>query len=139
MLAGERFSDDPRCVDPVIAAYLRALNDRLDHVERQCLLPYAARAVGTRGSRAARRARVRECLEFAGVRHPLTARVRFALFMGLRWGLRLNRGAGEYAARRAVADGRTEGAFLLLDRLTGDDPGHVGPAAVGEVAVLVTG
>ena len=136
MLAGERFSDDPRCVDPVIAAYLRALNDRLDHVERQWLLPYAARAVGTRGSRATRRARVRECLDFAGVRHPLTARVRFALLMGLRWGLRLNRGAGEYAARHAVAGGRTEGAFLLLDRLIGDDPGLMTPVAVDEAAVL---
>ena len=48
MLAGERFTDKPRCVDPVLAAFLRAFNDRLDHFDRQRLLPYASRAVGTR-------------------------------------------------------------------------------------------
>lgn len=119
MLAGEPFSDHPGCVDPVVAAYLRALNDRLDHLERQRLLPYAARVVGTRGDRALRRARRRECLAFTGLRPGPGARMRLALLLGVRWALRPDRGAGEYAARRAIADGRVEDAFRLLDRLVG--------------------
>ena len=37
MLAGEPFSDRPRCVDPVIAAFLRTYNDGLDDSRRQDL------------------------------------------------------------------------------------------------------
>jgi hypothetical protein len=47
MLAGEPFGDHPRSVCPVIAAYLRSLNDMADNRRRQRLLPYAAAAVGT--------------------------------------------------------------------------------------------
>ena len=53
VIAGEPFSDHPRCVCKVIAAFLRSWNDRASHSARQRLLPYAERVVG---SRAARRA-----------------------------------------------------------------------------------
>src|SRR3954454_13886856 len=49
MLAGEEFTDRPKCADPVIASFLRAFNDRLDTRQRQRLRPYAAAVVGTRG------------------------------------------------------------------------------------------
>ncbi len=61
MLAGERFSDRPRSVDPVIAALLRAINDRLDDQRRRLLYPYAAAAVGTSGPEAVRLARLHRC------------------------------------------------------------------------------
>jgi hypothetical protein len=47
MLAGECFSDRPRAVCPVIAAFLRAYNDALDDDRRQDLYPVASAVVGT--------------------------------------------------------------------------------------------
>ncbi len=55
MLAGERFSDSPRAVCPVLATVLRGYNDGIDDVRRQHLYRYAAAAVGTRDRRARRR------------------------------------------------------------------------------------
>ena len=64
MLAGERFSDKPRSVSPVILGFLRTYNDCLDEDRRQDLYPYAARIVGTRGCRAVERSRARHCAEW---------------------------------------------------------------------------
>lgn len=52
MLAGERFSDRPRSVCPVVGALLRAYNDALDNRRRQQLRGFAAGCVGTRGDHA---------------------------------------------------------------------------------------
>ena len=49
-VAGEPFSDHPRCASPVVGAFLRAWNDRLDDETRQRLTPYVVRLVGTAGS-----------------------------------------------------------------------------------------
>jgi hypothetical protein len=67
-LAGERFSDHPRSVSPVIAGLLRQYNDAVDDQRRQALIPYAALAVGTRSSKEAERARARRCVEWAAER-----------------------------------------------------------------------
>lgn len=40
-------SDSPACTCPVIAAYVRSLNDRLPDLQRPRLLPYLPRLVGT--------------------------------------------------------------------------------------------
>jgi hypothetical protein len=48
ILAEEDFSDRPRCVCKVIAAFLRSWNDRSSHAERQRLLPYAKRVIGSK-------------------------------------------------------------------------------------------
>ncbi|HEY7078023.1 MAG TPA: hypothetical protein VH418_21745 [Solirubrobacteraceae bacterium] len=61
VLAGERFSDHPQSVCPVIGALLRGYNDLTDHEHRQALIPYAAQVVGTTGSAAVRRARAERC------------------------------------------------------------------------------
>ena len=50
-LAGEKWSDSPICASPVIAAYGRALNDRLPDELRPHLTPYIPRLIGTRASR----------------------------------------------------------------------------------------
>jgi hypothetical protein len=47
MLAGERFSDRPRAVCPIIAAFLRSYNDAVDDDRRQDLFPIASAVVGT--------------------------------------------------------------------------------------------
>lgn len=62
MLAGEPFSDQPLCVCPVIAAFLRTYNDAIDDGRRQDLYRYAAIAIGTRGSRSIQQERIERCL-----------------------------------------------------------------------------
>lgn len=142
MLAGERFTDRPRCADPVVAAFLRAFNDRLDQRERQRLLPYAAMVVGTRGSRRATAARRRRCLRFAcGREHagPLV-RVRIAALVGLRHAARVRTGAPEWAAREVIARGDADAGFRLLEALLGSEPPAlalpVAPAAQERVPAL---
>ena len=44
-------------------------------------------------------------------------RVRIAIFCGLGAAVRPNEGAGDYAARVAMAEGDADGAFELLDTL----------------------
>ncbi len=68
MLAGERFSDHPRTVSPVIAAFLRGYNDLLDDRRRQDLRRYATEAVGTAAPEAVERARARRLLQWADER-----------------------------------------------------------------------
>ena len=46
LLAGERFSDAPACVDGELAAVLRHANDRLRAADRSRLLPLLGRAIG---------------------------------------------------------------------------------------------
>jgi hypothetical protein len=68
MLAGERFSDRPSSVSPAIASFMRGYNDLLEDDRRQDLLPYAASVVGTAGSDALERARMRRLVEWADER-----------------------------------------------------------------------
>ena len=127
MLAGETFSDRPRCVDRVIGAFLRGWNDRAGYADRQRLYPYAQRVVGTGGYRRISRIRRDRCLAWAGAdldRGPLGRawarvgmRARIAWSIGLWPAVRLRDGAGAYAARRCFARGGGEEAFALLDEL----------------------
>ncbi len=71
LLAGERFSDHPRAVCPVIAAFLRTYNDRLDDGNRQELYRYAAMVVGTAAGHRVRRERERMLMRWASP-EPLT-------------------------------------------------------------------
>ena len=133
LLAREEFSDRPGCVCPVIGAFLRGWNDRAPYAERQRLSPYAQRIVGSRGGGRVTRERRDICLQWAGadldhgaVRRLWSragARVRIAIFCGLDAAVRLNEGAGDYAARVAMAKGDAEGAFELLETLlaTGEE------------------
>lgn len=66
MLAGERFSDHPVSVCPVIGAILRAYNDDVDEPRRHDLYRYAAESVGTRGSYKLQRQRAELVLAWAG-------------------------------------------------------------------------
>lgn len=67
-LAGERFSDHPRSVSPVIGALLRQYNDSVNDERRQALIPYAALVVGTRGSGEAERERALRCVRWVAER-----------------------------------------------------------------------
>ncbi|MEA2295924.1 MAG: hypothetical protein QOE86_3563 [Solirubrobacteraceae bacterium] len=131
--AGEPFTDRPRCVDPVIAAFLRAFNDRLDPRTRESLRPYAAAVVGTRGDHRVTRARRARCLRFASAsRFP---RLRVALLVGIVPAVRLTEGAAEWAAREAIIRGGEHG-FALLDALLADGDVPSPRALVLEAAPL---
>src|SRR4051794_7698020 len=63
MLAGEPFTDEPGCVCPVLAAVLRASNDRFDDAARQRLYRYASAAVDSRGDQAIVERRIAVCVD----------------------------------------------------------------------------
>jgi hypothetical protein len=80
MLAGERFSDRPRCVCPVIGALLRGYNDVLPNARRQDLYRYAADCVSTRGDHRVQLERANRALAWAQARHEPNGNWRW-----LRW------------------------------------------------------
>ncbi|SEH10213.1 hypothetical protein [Thermoleophilum album] len=98
MLAGERFSDKPRAVCPVIGAFLRTYNDLLADEPRQDLYPYAARVVGTNRGKQAERVRARMCWQFA---RSLPASGLFRMPV-LAWGRRRREAIAQRAAMAAA-------------------------------------
>jgi hypothetical protein len=134
VIAGEGFTDRPRCVCDVIGAFLRSWNDRSSHAERQLLRPYAKRIVGSRARRSVTRRRRDVCLTWAGA--DLTGnwasramgRLRMRLVIlalyGPRPALRLSEGAGELAARVVFARYGIEAGLRVIDALlqVGSEP-----------------
>jgi hypothetical protein len=49
LLAGERWSDSPRCTHPVLAAVARCVNDEMSTPRRQNLVPFAPELIGLHG------------------------------------------------------------------------------------------
>lgn len=120
MLAGERFSDHPQCVSPVVAAFVRVYNDLIDDRRRYDLYAYAAAAVGTRTSRRIEAARAKRCLEW--FKEHLGERGRSEV-RALDWGPltpRKRELIAERAARYAASSrSRHDAALRLLDALIG--------------------
>jgi hypothetical protein len=50
-VAGEPWTDHPKCASPVIGAFLRSWNDAMNDDDRQMLLPLIPRLVGTASTR----------------------------------------------------------------------------------------
>ena len=46
-VADERWSDNPKCVSPVIGSFMRSWNDCLNDEDRQRLKPYIEKVIGT--------------------------------------------------------------------------------------------
>jgi len=132
MLAGEPFSDHPRSVCPVIAAFLRSYNDHVDPARRQDLYPYAASAVGTRADAVIERRRARMCIQWARAaceRPPRRVRVLHRIFRCQ--GPDVD---GVYAARAAAACRDRERAhrhaLAFLDELLAADAASATAAGV---------
>jgi hypothetical protein len=129
MLAGERFSDRPRTVCPVIGAFLRTYNDALDDQRRQDLYRYAADAVGTLRDAGLERRRAERCVDFTAEMAPGS---KFAL---RRWCSRRRlAAAGELAARaatRSLDDRRHARTLRFVQELIalGSSAGPLSPAA----------
>jgi hypothetical protein len=83
MLAGERFSDRPASVCPIIGGLLRVYNDNLDDERRGDLYRYAAEAVGTRGEFGLQLRRAK--LAIAWARASREVRTRRRLKLGGSW------------------------------------------------------
>jgi hypothetical protein len=116
MLAGERFTDHPGTVSPVIAAFLRAYNDLVDDARRQDLYSYASECVGTRSSRQLEARRVEACRDWLDERMSLARRVRWIAMFGLA-GRRQEVIAGQAASHAAASSSRHAEALALLDLL----------------------
>ncbi len=65
MLAGERYSDRPKCLCPALAAFVRGYNDGLDDHHRQDLLALAPDLVDTRCGEAVTTARGEALVQLA--------------------------------------------------------------------------
>jgi hypothetical protein len=119
MLAGERFSDRPRSVSPVIAAFLRGYNDLVDDRRRQDLIRYASEAVGTAASEEVECARATRLVEWADERWGQGARPGVLGTFGSFWARRLPPtdpdSAGVYAIRSIHrGTGRVHGEVLAV-------------------------
>jgi hypothetical protein len=129
MLAGERFSDRPRSVSPVIAAFLRGYNDLVDDRSRQDLIRYASEAVGTAASEAVELARAKRVVEWADVRWGHRPRPRVLGSFGALWPRRVPpadpESAGIYAIRSIHRGERRvhRDVLALVDELIAMDDG----------------
>jgi hypothetical protein len=136
MLAGERFSDHPQSVCPVIGSFLRAYNDALDDRRRQDLYAYAARVVGSRASHdieLARRRRVAEWMAQVRTRR-MTMRLLPGPLRALIQQRPPNGALGTHAvhAIRHHTDETHASALALVDELiTLETPQQVDEAATG--------
>ena len=127
LMAEEKFSDRPRCVCAVIAAFLRDWNDRSGHAQRQHLRPYAKRVIGSRSHRSVTHRRRDVCLIWSGANlsgnwasraiRRTAMRLRILALVGVRPALRLNEGAGQLAARVVFSQYDSETGLMLVDEL----------------------
>jgi len=121
MLAGERFTDQPRSVCRVIAAYLRAYNDGADDHQRQQLYGVAARVVGTRDGWEVERRRAERCVELMVELHAGQPRLRRWLRPSPQVSLHDGglEAAGVQLARMLLRqrDGTPERALAIVDEL----------------------
>jgi hypothetical protein len=129
LLAGEPFTDHPRCVDPELAAVLRGANDTLSDADRPLLVPLLGRTIGlAAGSpparvswRAPAEARRRQAAQRARYRET-TARLQWAVAVRFTTAL----GLTGPAASRLWEEWDRELSWLFWD-LLGAPPPPAGP------------
>jgi hypothetical protein len=137
MLADEPFSDEPRCVCPVIAEFLRTYNDQVDDARRQDLYAYAALVVDTRHSHASERRRADLCLDW-WLEESSARRVQVRRFL---WMLPLSSAARDIeiahrTARWAAASpGRHAEALRLIETMAGAAPMRIDAATDADAPV----
>jgi hypothetical protein len=132
MLAGEKFSDEPRCVCPVIAEFLRTYNDQVDDARRQDLFAYAALVVDTRDDMRAERRRANICLDtWLTESSPKRRQLRRALWMLSPSFATRDVEIAHRAARWAAASpSRHRWALDVVEAMAGREPVRVEPLPV---------
>jgi len=127
MLAAEPFTDEPRCVCPVIAEFMRTYNDEVDDVRRQDLFAYASLVVNTRRDHISERRRANMCLDWwlAGSA-PQRMRLRRILWMLPPSSAVRDIEIAHRAARWAAASpARHADALRLIEALAGAKPTQI--------------
>src|SRR4051812_7528092 len=134
MLAAEPFTDEPRCVCPVIAEFLRTYNDEADDARRQDLLAYASLVVDTRDDFRTERRRANLCLDrWFAASPPRRMRLRRFLWMLPPSSAMRDIEIAHRAARWAAASpDRHEWALRLVEELAGRSPLRVDVKAAAE-------
>jgi hypothetical protein len=133
MLAAEPFSDEPNCVCPVIAEFLRTYNDSVDHERRQDLYAYASLVVETREGPAAERRRAKLCLDW-----QTRAAGRRGTLRRLVWMVPLSFAAGDIeiahrtARWAAASSSRHADALRLVEEMVGRTPVRMAAEPVPE-------
>jgi len=124
MLAAEPFTDEPRCVCPVIAEFLRTYNDEVDDRRRQDLLAYASLVVNTRGNHAIERRRANLCLDWwlAASRPRRMELRRFIWMLPPNSAIRDIEIARRAASWAAASPARHADALRLVEAMAGNAP-----------------
>jgi hypothetical protein len=137
MLAAEPFSDEPRCVCPVIAEFLRTYNDQVDDKRRQDLYEYASLVVGTRDV-SRERARANMCLDWwlAGSSARRFQLKRFLWMLPPSSAARDIEVAHRTARWAAASPARHTDALKLVEALAGRSPVRIGAGAPQPTPVL---
>ena len=133
MLAGEDFTDEPGCVCPVVAEFLRTYNDAVDFERRQDLFSVASLVVGTRDGVTGERGRANAILDWwltsAGV--PKVSLRRLLWMLPPRLAARDQEIAHRAARWAAASPSRHRATLSLIERLVGSAPLQA-PEAVAE-------
>jgi hypothetical protein len=143
MLAAEPFTDEPRCVCPVIAEFLRTYNDNVDDARRQDLFAYASLVVDTRTDARSERRRANICLDWwLAAAPPRLTRLRRLLWMLAPISATRDIEIAHRAARWAAASPSLhEDALRLVETLSGHSPVRIdaapAPAEAAAPPVLV--
>jgi hypothetical protein len=134
MLADEPFSDEPRCVCPVIAEFLRTYNDQVDDDRRQDLWAYAALVVDTKEDARVERDRANVCLDWwLQTSSPRRRKLRRFLWMLPPGTAARDIEIAHRTARWAAASrGRHAPALELVELLAGRKPLRIEAAARGD-------
>jgi hypothetical protein len=133
LLAGEAFTDEPRCVDADLALVMRVANDRLSDADRPRLVPLLGRAIGlcverpVRGTgRGAWRLHLRRMARYrdltAQLRRAVSGRFMAAVHVPPTSATRLLYGDGEYCASLfwdLLDDPAPDATDSAVDRLVG--------------------
>jgi hypothetical protein len=132
MLAAEPFSDEPVCVCPVIAEFLRTYNDEVDDGRRQDLYPYASMVVGTRDNPSTERRRANKLADWwlkgRAPRAQYLFRVLWRLVPSSAWrDIEIAHRAGRWAARHRE---RHPEALVLVEQMSGHEHLHVDDVVV---------
>lgn len=124
MLAAEPFSDEPQCVCPVIAEFLRTYNDQVDDARRQDLYGYASLVVDTRGRVRDERRRANLCLDWwLAASSPRRLQLRRFLWMLPPSSATRDIEIAHRAARWAAASPeRHDAALKLVEQMAGRSP-----------------
>jgi hypothetical protein len=131
MLAGERYTDHPRCACPALTAFLRGYNDGLDDERRQDLFALASQLVGTRGDEAVTRRRGDELVALAWRYERRAGPLRFGPVVNLPGRFNRCEAAGAHLGRCARRQPECHDAVLatltrlatreVLERVVGRD------------------